>query len=112
MTAALALLLIAWPAVAAEAPVRVTATLLPSVTLEWVNGMARARVAGTARSDVTATVAVTDATGVAVIDVAAAADEWVAYDPGLAAEVRAVADLRAREDTDVVRPSLQRGRRR
>lgn len=109
---ALLVLLIAWPAVAAEAPVRVTATLLPSVTLEWVDGMARARVAGTARSDVSATVAVTDDSGVAVIDVAASADEWVAYDPGLAAEVRAVADLRAREDADVVRDTLRRGRKR
>ena len=109
---ALALLLIAWPAVAVEAPVRVSATLLPSVTLEMVDGMARARVAGTARSDVSATVAVTDDSGVAVIDVAASADEWVAYDPGLAAEVRAVADLRAREDTDVVRDTLRRGRKR
>lgn len=101
---ALLVLLIAWPAVAAEAPVRVTATLLPSVTLEWVDGMARARVAGTRRDEVTATV-----NGV---DVAASADEWVAYDPGLAAEVRAVADLRAREDTDVVRDTLRRGRKR
>ena len=101
---ALLVLLIAWPAVAAEAPVRVTATLLPSVTLEWVDGMARARVTGTRRDEVTATV-----NGV---DVAASADEWVAYDPGLAPAVRAVADLRARTDTDWVRPTLRRGRRR
>lgn len=94
-------LLVAWPAVAAEAPMRVSATLVPWVIVEWEPGMARVVLQHTTEADVR----------VGDVDVAAESDRWVVTDPGLAPEVRAVAELRAREDADVVRDSLRRRRR-
>lgn len=100
MTRILALLLVAWPAVAAEAPLRVSATLVPWVLVEWEPGMARVVLQHTTEADVR----------VGDVDVAAQSDRWVVTDPGLAPEVRAVAELRAREDANVVRETMRRRR--